>query len=361
MKNENLFRKLLLKWHVEENKRQMPWKGEKDAYKVWLSEIILQQTRVEQGWKYYESFIQKYPTIVALANANDEDVFKLWEGLGYYTRCKNLLFTARFVKDNYNGKFPVKFIDILGLKGVGNYTASAISSFCFNLPHAVVDGNVLRVLSRYFGIDKAVDTTEGKQFFRQLADECLDKNQPAEYNQSIMDFGATVCKPVPLCNVCLMNKTCVAFNQNKTNILPVKSKKLIKKERWFSYFIFSFNDKKYVQQRAAKDIWENLHEFYLNETASNPEWSEEKIQAFLSNELNIKKVKSINIINAQSQVLTHQKIHGYFILIELLAEPTSLKKSNGKFLLPEEINKLAFPRFLNQYLEQTSVAPILQF
>ncbi|CAF4006568.1 unnamed protein product [Adineta steineri] len=180
----------------------MPWKGEKDAYKVWLSEIILQQTRVEQGWKYYENFIQNYPTIIDLANAKDEAVFKLWEGLGYYSRCKNLLFTA-------------------SLKGIGNYTASAIASFCFNLPHAVVDGNVLRVLSRYFGIEKAVDTTDGKQFFSKLADECLDKNQPAEYNQSIMDFGATVCKPVPLCTVCVMNKTEILLYKLPVQFLQV--------------------------------------------------------------------------------------------------------------------------------------------
>ena len=357
--NEVLFRKLLLKWHVEKNKRQMPWKGEKNAYKVWLSEIILQQTRVEQGWKYYQNFIQKYPTIIDLANAKDTDVFKSWEGLGYYTRCKNLLFTARFVRDNYAGKFPESFNDILSLKGIGNYTASAIASFCFNLKHAVVDGNVLRILSRYFGIDKAVDTTEGKQFFLQLADKCLDKNQPGEYNQSIMDFGATVCKPAPLCSVCVMNKTCVAFNQNKTNILPVKSKKFIKKERWFSYFIFSFNHKKYIQQRTAKDIWQNLHEFYLNETASNPEWNEEKIKSFLLNELDIQTTKSINIINAQSQVLTHQRIHGYFIIVELISEPVSLKKLNGKFIAADEINKLAFPRFMHQYLSSKAALPMV--
>ena len=165
MKNENLFRRILIKWHKEENKRAMPWKGEKNPYKVWLSEIILQQTRVEQGWSYYEKFVNQYPTIIALANAKDADVFKLWEGLGYYTRCKNLLYTARFVRDNFSGGFPSDYNSILGLKGIGNYTASAIASFCFNLPHAVVDGNVLRILSRYFGIDKAVDSTKGKHFF----------------------------------------------------------------------------------------------------------------------------------------------------------------------------------------------------
>ena len=165
MKNKKHFRELLLKWNRKENKRAMPWKGEKDAYKVWLSEIILQQTRVEQGWNYYERFIQQYPTIADLANAKDEEVFKLWEGLGYYSRCKNLLHTSRIVNGKYAGSFPATYDAILKLKGIGAYTASAIASFCFDLPYAVVDGNVLRVLSRYFGIDMPVDSTEGKHFF----------------------------------------------------------------------------------------------------------------------------------------------------------------------------------------------------
>lgn len=362
MKNESVFRKLLMKWHHDENKRTMPWKGEKNPYKVWLSEIILQQTRVEQGWKYYENFTSTYPTITDLANAKDAEVFKLWEGLGYYTRCKNLLFTARFIRDNCNGIIPSDYNSILNLKGVGAYTASAIASFCFNLPHAVVDGNVLRILSRYFGIDKPVDTTEGKQFFTNLAGECLDKKNPGEYNQSIMDFGATVCKPVPLCNVCALNKTCIAFNQQKTNALPVKSKKLVKKERWFSYFIFSFNQKKYVQQRTAKDIWQNLHEFYLEETTVNPEWNEKTIKIFLADQLKISNPKSVIIAKAQTQILTHQLIHGYFILVHLSSLSTSFKKLNGQFLSAQEMAKIAFPRFMHQYISpQSLIAPVLSF
>lgn len=354
MKNINLFRKILTKWHTEQNKRMMPWKGEKNPYKVWMSEIILQQTRVEQGWNYYEKFIQKYPTIIALANAKDESVFKLWEGLGYYTRCKNLLFTARFIKDNYAGNFPCDYNSILSLKGIGNYTASAIASFCFNLKHAVVDGNVLRILSRYFGIDKAIDSTEGKQFFTQLAQQCLDKKNPGAYNQFIMDFGATVCKPVPLCKVCPLNKTCIAFNQNKINALPVKNKKLIKKERWFSYFIFSFNNKKFVQLRTAKDIWQNLYEFYLVETAQNPAWSPQKINKYLSEKLNVHQIASSNIIKAQPQMLTHQKVYGYFIVIELLSKPASLKILQGEWLSQSDMHLKAFPRFMHQYISPKS-------
>ncbi len=175
-----MFRDILLKWHREENKRAMPWKGEKDPYKVWLSEIILQQTRVEQGWSYYEKFIRQYPTITDLANAKDEAVFKLWEGLGYYSRCKNLLHTARNINENHKGSFPSDYETILTLKGIGAYTASAIASFCFDLPHAVVDGNVLRILSRYFGIRLPIDSTAGKKFFAQLAHKNVSiKTNPA--------------------------------------------------------------------------------------------------------------------------------------------------------------------------------------
>jgi A/G-specific adenine glycosylase len=354
MKNKTLFRNLLLKWHREENKRAMPWKGEKDPYKVWLSEIILQQTRVEQGWSYYENFVNAYPTVTELASAKDETVFKLWEGLGYYTRCKNLLHTARFISEKYDGKFPSDYSSILSLKGIGAYTASAIASFCFDLPHAVVDGNVLRVLSRYFGVGLAVDSAEGKNFFNALAQECLDKNEPAEYNQSIMDFGATICKPAPVCDVCVLNKTCMAFKQNKIDVLPVKIKRLNKRQRWFSYFIFSFNKKIFVQQRTAKDIWQNLHEFYLEETDGNPEWHNQKIRDFLLKKLNINNAKSISIISAKKQMLTHQIIQGYFISVELNCLPDSFTLT-GEWLNKTAIQSKAFPQFINQFNNQKAL------
>ena len=191
-------------WNRHQNKRKMPWKGEKDPYKIWLSEIILQQTRVEQGLKYYEKFISTFSDIHKLAAAKDEKIYKLWEGLGYYSRCKNLIETARFISKKLNGKFPDAFEDILSLKGVGNYTASAIASFAYNQPYAVVDGNVFRVLSRFFGIKKPIDSTEGKKLFSGLAFELLDKKRPGIYNQALMDFGAVICKPYPLCNSCVL-------------------------------------------------------------------------------------------------------------------------------------------------------------
>jgi A/G-specific adenine glycosylase len=206
------FTRLLLRWNRQKNKREMPWKGEKDPYKIWLSEIILQQTRVEQGIEYYHRFIQKYPDIRQLAKANDKRIFKLWEGLGYYSRCRNLISTARLISQDLDGRFPTTFDDIRQLRGVGPYTAAAISSFAFNLPHAVIDGNVSRVLARVFGIKKPVDSTEGKKIIVSLAGELLDKNEPGVYNQAIMDFGAVICKPLaPLCSNCIFKKICLAL------------------------------------------------------------------------------------------------------------------------------------------------------
>ena len=204
---KNVFSNRLLKWNREQNTRQMPWKGEKDPYKIWLSEIILQQTRVEQGLSYYNNFIKTFPDIHKLAKAKDSTIFKLWEGLGYYTRCRNLIATARYISKDLHGKFPNTYEDIKSLKGIGPYTAAAISSFAFSLPHAVVDGNVFRVLARIYGIDRPVDSTKGKNFFTALADKLLDINQPGLYNQAIMDFGAVVCKPaLPQCTKCIFKK-----------------------------------------------------------------------------------------------------------------------------------------------------------
>lgn len=355
MNSKKLFREILMKWHGEENKRSMPWKGEKDPYKVWLSEIILQQTRVEQGWDYYEKFISHYPTVNHLANAKDEAVFKLWEGLGYYTRCKNLLHTARFIQTAYAGRFPSSYDAILQLKGVGAYTASAVASFCFNLPHAVVDGNVLRILSRYFGIELPVDSTEGKKYFSQLAQDCLHTEAPGLYNQAIMDFGATVCKPLPACKQCPFNKKCVAYTTGKTAILPVKQKSIIKKERWFSYFIFSFNNKIWVQQRTIKDIWQNLHEFLLYETTANPEWTNEKIKLHVEKHFNISLPQTPHIIRAQKQVLTHQVINGFFIYVELTELPKHLPAAIGTWLNFDALQQKAFPQFINQFLQKNSL------
>jgi A/G-specific adenine glycosylase len=329
----------------------MPWKGEKDPYKIWLSEIILQQTRVEQGWAYYERFIASYPTIQHLAATKDEAAFKLWEGLGYYNRCKNLLFTARLITTQYKGRFPDQYPDIVALKGVGPYTAAAIASFAYNLPYAVVDGNVFRVLSRVFGIDTAIDSTEGKLVFANLAQEVLDRKQPGAFNQAIMDFGATVCKPVaPLCASCPMNKHCEAYLHGRVNSLPVKNKVLQKKTRWFTWFVLQVNGKVLVNRRSSRDIWESLYEFYLVETPAQPQWEERSLQDWLLNQFGIKKAAITTISPVLSQQLTHQTIKGQFIVVELPHIPAPLQEYD--WILLTKLPQLAFPKLINTWLDQ---------
>ncbi|RYY11142.1 MAG: A/G-specific adenine glycosylase, partial [Chitinophagaceae bacterium] len=257
----------LLEWNRTTNQRSMPWKGEKDPYKIWLSEIILQQTRVEQGLSYYQSFIKNFPTVHDLANAPEEKVFKLWEGLGYYSRCKNLIASAKIIATERNGLFPDTFESIVALKGIGPYTAAAIASFAFNQPYAVVDGNVQRVLARYFGITTAVDTSVGRKLYQHLAGSLLDPDNPGLYNQAIMDFGAVICKPQnPMCSQCPQREDCEAYKTGTVHQLPVKEKKLIKKHRWFYYFMIGSGDDVYIRKRTGKDIWQNLHEFVLHES-----------------------------------------------------------------------------------------------
>ncbi len=325
----------------------MPWKGEKDPYKIWLSEIILQQTRVEQGLNYYLKFIKKFPTVHKLANAKDDDIFKMWEGLGYYSRCKNLITTARHISSSLGGFFPTSYQEILRLKGVGPYTASAIASFAFDLPHAVVDGNVNRVIARYFGIHMPVDSTEGKKKFTELAGSLLDKQNPGLYNQAIMDFGATVCKPqVPLCSQCFLAAGCKAYNENTIDVLPVKEKRIVRKNRWFYYLVMEQEGNLLIRKRAGKDIWQNLHEFVLIEAPTRTEPAEL---------LNYKPVKEmikktyqvLETTDFYKQALTHQDIHGCFIHIRV---DGNFFPEGYDFMSKKAVSQLAFPKLLNDYL-----------
>jgi A/G-specific adenine glycosylase len=347
---KKMFTGRLLHWHKTVNRREMPWKGEKDPYKIWLSEVILQQTRVAQGWNYYNRFIEKYPRIQNLAAARDQDVFKLWEGLGYYNRCRNLLFTAREIVTRYKGVFPNTYESILELKGVGPYTAAAIASFAYNLPYAVVDGNVFRVLSRFFGVDTAIDSPAGKNFFTRLAGEVLPVEEPALFNQAIMDFGATICKPAaPFCSDCPMRQKCTAYATGRVNQLPVKEKTLLRKQRWFSYFLFTIGGKVLVHERSSKDIWQNLYEFYLLETEEVMHWDEAAVNDWLSKQLGIRKAQVTHISPPSVQQLTHQQIKGQFIHVSLEKVPPFLLKY--KWVTQRELHKLAFPRFIASYME----------
>ena len=346
-----LFCDLLLKWDKKSNHRPMPWKGEKDPYKIWLSEIILQQTRVEQGWDYYERFVKQYPTIQKLAAAKDDAVFKLWEGLGYYNRCRNLLFTARHIVNVLDGNFPTDYEGLILLKGVGPYTAAAIASFAYNLPHAVVDGNVFRVFARYYGIHTPTDTKEGLQIFNAIAFENLAKNKAGIYNQALMDFGATVCKPMsPLCSSCMMQATCAAFNQNMVGQLPVKLKVIKKKKRYFDYFCFTVGDKWLIQKRSEGDIWANLFQFYLVEQEKQIAPNENYINDVILNQLSIDP-ESINakwIHKTYQQQLTHQLLAVHFIHIELKSMPKVFEK--GIWVTAGALHKYAYPKTINSFL-----------
>jgi A/G-specific adenine glycosylase len=344
------FTRLLMDWNKTANGRKMPWKGEKNPYRIWLSEIILQQTRVEQGWNYYNRFIENYPTVHQLAAAPDTAVFKLWEGLGYYSRCKNVLATARHISAALNGKFPDTYEEILSLKGVGPYTAAAISSFAFDLPHAVVDGNVYRLLSRYFGLKVPVDSPDGKKLFAALAGDLLEKKAPGLYNQAIMDFGATVCKPLPLCGVCPLRKNCVAFQQNETGNYPVKGKKLLRTTRWFYYLALEYHDRLLIRTRLGKDIWQNLHELVLFE--SDHELTMEEIT---TSPLYIKMINQSRLLDISQmyvQQLTHQTIKGKIIHLQLSKEPQL-----AGYRLEEKpaLLKLAFPKFLTAWLADSRI------
>jgi A/G-specific adenine glycosylase len=349
------FTRWLLHWNKTQNNRAMPWKGEKDPYKIWLSEIILQQTRVEQGRDYYNRFVAAFPNISRLAKAPETKVFKLWEGLGYYTRCKNLLATARFIANERKGKFPETYDEILALKGVGPYTAAAIASFAYNLPHAVVDGNVFRVLARYFGVDKAVDNAEGKKYFTELAAELLDKKNAGIYNQALMDFGAVVCKPQqPLCTNCPLQKNCAAFATNKTTVLPVKEKKIQVKNRWFCYFIVLCKNEVLVRRRGAGDIWEGLYEFVLQENKADIAVKKLSIHPFVK----MFAAKYPIAIGWETspvykQLLSHQQINGRFVTIKATKK---MELQGYNWITLKKLKSLPFPKFITAYLKEKNVS-----
>ncbi|MGO4294118.1 A/G-specific adenine glycosylase [Chitinophaga sp. RAB17] len=345
----HFFTEKLLEWNREMNTRNMPWKGEKNPYRIWLSEIILQQTRVEQGWPYYERFIQNYPTVTKLAAAPEEEVFRLWQGLGYYARCKNMLAAARQITNLHHGKFPDQYEEIKALKGIGPYTAAAIASFAFNLPYAVLDGNVFRVLSRYFGIETPIDSTAGKKQFDTLAQELLPEGASSEYNQSIMDFGAVVCKPQqPLCADCPLRKKCVALHNQLVPLLPIKTKKLKIKKRYFNYLLVNYKEEIFIRKRTDSDIWQNLHEFILIETPAPSDITAiQSSEAFRQLFGNI--TFEIDRVSAPfKQQLTHQTIHSQFISITLKKRPDL----PGYMLVARNsLNNYAFPKTITTFLE----------
>ncbi len=338
----------------------MPWKGEKDPYKIWLSEIILQQTRVEQGLKYYEDFIKSFPDINSLAKAPSKHVYKKWEGLGYYSRCKNLITTAKRLNNEYKGIFPDKYEEILSLRGVGAYTAAAIASFAFDQPYPVVDGNVKRALARFFGIETPVDTTSGNKQIYQLATKLLPAKHPGTFNQAIMDFGATVCKPSnPGCPTCPLRKKCIAFLQGKTSILPIKSKKIKVRNRYFNYFVIQSGDQILLKKRSGKDIWENLYEPLLAESKKLFKPSDIRQLRQLQKYFDAGDMEITGISSPSIQKLTHQKISAQFINISTRKKIQQL--SGCKPVSIARLNDYAFPKIVSNFLKDNGISLNLNF
>lgn len=340
------FAKELICWYLE-NKRELPWRATKDPYQIWLSEIILQQTRVEQGKPYYFAFLEAYPDVKSLANASEEEVLKLWQGLGYYSRARNLLFTAKYIAFDLGGKFPQTHKELLKLKGVGDYTASAIASVCYNEAEAAVDGNVFRVLARIFGIATPTNSTAGIKQFRRLAQDLIDKDDPANFNQALIEFGSEQCKPRnPLCGSCPFSSNCVAFNQNRINELPVKLKKQKVRKRNFNYLVFiSEKGETVLKQRKGKGIWQGLYEFPLVETlsetnAANLVLEESAGDYFLQN------CEEIQLYNEEPIVhkLTHQHIYTKFWICKCEDLP-------GEGVSFEEANKFPVPVLIGNFID----------
>ena len=309
---EKEFARLLIEWY-HEHKRDLPWRNTNDPYLIWISEIILQQTRVAQGYAYYQRFIERFPNLESLAAAEENEVLKYWQGLGYYSRARNLHQAAISV----NGVFPVKYEDILKLKGVGIYTAAAICSFAYNQPHAVVDGNVYRVLSRFFGVNEPIDSGKGKKIFASLAHDLLDKIQPALYNQAIMDFGALQCTPLsPDCTVCPFKNRCFAFNHNMVSSLPIKQNKTKTSERFFYYLLIRDNGNIYLNKRTKNDIWKNLYELPLIESNTALAVDDFIRKQEFASIFKENSVVNVRLLNKTKHVLSHRIIYADFYELE---------------------------------------------
>ena len=341
----SFFSDIIIKWYSK-HKRNLPWRNTKNPYKIWISEIILQQTKVDQGLPYYIKFIKKFPNFSILANANEEEVMKLWQGLGYYSRARNLHIAAKQI--DKAGLFPTKYDDIILLKGVGEYTAAAIASFAFKQPYAVVDGNVFRLLSRFYGIKTPINTTKGKKQFSDLAQNLLNKENPDIHNQAIMEFGSQICKPKkPNCTKCPLNDKCIAFKESSIYDLPVKNNKVKLKTLYFEYFFFKMNGYTLVNKRTEKGIWQNMYEFPLINCEKL--MKNESILNHDQFKLWVDKINfNLESISVFKHVLSHRKINARFWEINCL---NKLPKSNFKKIKINEIDKIAVPRLIEKFIE----------
>jgi A/G-specific adenine glycosylase len=347
----NDFRQKLLNWY-EANKRDLPWRNIKDPYKIWLSEVILQQTRVNQGWEYYLRFIEKYPTVKSLASAPEHDVLKLWQGLGYYSRARNLHFASKSILKEHKGIFPKEYETIRALKGVGEYTAGAIASIAFDLPHPAVDGNVMRVYSRLFGITTPVDSTEGKKKIFQIAVELLPAKNPGTYNQAVMELGAMVCLPAkPDCQNCPVQDACYAYSHKKVSDFPVKEGKTKQRNRHLNYLVITQGDKILIRLRGAKDIWQGLHDFPLVESAKAiPETKFVKDKKW-EELIHLSKPVIKDVSEEYVHILSHQKLYTRFYQISATGKIAKLPV-NCFWIKIKDLENYAVPRLIDIYIRK---------
>lgn len=340
------FSDTIINWY-HQNKRDLPWRNTTDAYTIWLSEIILQQTRVEQGLPYFNRFLEHYPTVTDFAAASEDEILRLWQGLGYYSRGRNMLQTARLVNEQYNGSFPQQYDQLIRLKGIGEYTAAAISSFAANEAKAVVDGNVYRVLARYFGISEPINSTKGKKLFQQTANEVLNHQHANLHNQALMELGAMVCKPKnPACGICPVRENCHAFLHNAINQLPVKLKTVKVRERYFHYFIYTDGETLLMNKRGTGDIWANMYELPLIETFEKLDTYEvlklaEAINYFGQSPL------ITDVAGPIKHTLTHQRLLVNFTILK--DKPVNLNK-DWFFIEVKNLKNLAMPQIIFIFL-----------
>ena len=336
---------LLIRSWYRQNGRSLPWRETTNPYLIWLSEVILQQTRVDQGQSYYEKFVKHYPTVQDLAEASEEEVLNDWQGLGYYSRARNLHFAAHQIVDDFNGEFPDTYKEIKSLKGVGDYTAAAVASFAFNLPYAVVDGNVYRVLSRYFADATPIDAAHGKKLFAAYAQELLPKEEPASFNQAIMELGALVCRPKsPDCNNCPVQQNCSAYREGQVHAYPVKAKRTKVEVRYFHYFIASDHEVQ-IEKRNAKGIWQNMYQFPLLELKD--QLSESALRKYISQNF---EVELVDRIAEYKHILSHRKIYATFWRVDKKVTT----QDNYTTIAIEKIDDYPLPRLIHRFLEENN-------
>ncbi|MTI39568.1 A/G-specific adenine glycosylase [Fulvivirga lutimaris] len=350
---KDFFNTQILDWYSR-NKRDLPWRQTRNPYHIWLSEIILQQTRVSQGLPYYLKFVNEYPTVHDLANADERDVLRVWQGLGYYSRARNLHKSAKIISENHDGNFPNTFKDLLKLPGIGNYTAAAIASIAFSEKVAVVDGNVYRVLSRVFGIDDDISSGKGQKVFQEKANELISEKHPDEFNQAIMEFGALQCVPKsPDCSLCPFSENCFAQKNGMQPQLPVKIKKVKVRKRYFNYIAFEIDGKLALKERRISDIWRGLYDFHLIETEQALNW-EELLGADVIGLIK-EDIYSVDESTEYKHILTHQRIFARFYTIKLKkgADIGILKDCGLAFYTLDEVLDLPKPVLVSTYLNET--------